>query len=416
MLDPSMEFLSLANQASNMFIKEGTSLNEAIAKIASARELSQMQIQRVVELANHETNERLMKQASDRTFRFDVASLDGVLSKLGVNQPETVKVASHQVATSMRKFINTDAHKETVVKLAEKVLDSAVMSDLRVKHAMNNMVKIGEYFVKHRRNVMSKLAGVREGIRQDLTGLTTYARNHVLNGGSVADLHKFACNYDRSSGHMWDVVFGSVLDGVRKSDPMLKTAKVKPIPKSDEVPYEVVNGNHKLCIALDTLKNKISEEDKLSYRLKLMDTHGPAVVVGIKSLKTCDDVQKHIAEDIEKIAFVCHDEDQFVEKLAGLISSVASGADRSRRLIDDVAGAPGRMATSAISAVSKGVGKIPFVGRPAELALDVASVPFRLASKPGSVLTLAALLGLFGAAKGAGQGVRDAFRPVVYKQ
>lgn len=415
MIDPSMEFLSLANQASNMFIKEGTSLNEAIAKLASARELSQMQIQRVVELANHETNERLMKQASDRTFRFDVASLDGVLSKLGVNQPEVVKCASHEVATAMRKFIDTDARRDMVVKVAEKVLDSEVMSDLRVRHAMNNMVKIGEYFVKHRRNVMSKLAGVREQIRQEINGLTSYARNHVLNGGSVAELHKFACNYDRSSGHMWDVVFGSVLEGVRKSDPMLKVAKVQPIPKNDKVPYEVVNGNHKLCLVLDTLKNKISEEDKLSYRLKLMDTHGPAVVVGIKSLKTCDDVQKHIAEDIEKVAFVCHDEDLFIEKLGGFLDSLASGVDKTRRTVDDVAGLPGRIATNALDAVGRGVGKIPFVGGPAELAANIASIPTRLASKPGSILSLVALLGLFGAARGAGQGVREAFRPVVHR-
>ena len=321
MADSSFEFLSMASQASQAYLQQGIALDDAIAKIASARDLSRVQIQRVVELANHETNEQLMKKAEDKTFRFDVASVDGVLSKLGVTpqaDPGMPKVAGFQIRAAMKSYHDTAADKNFVVKTASAIVeDSATHKQLRVKGAMDNCIKIATYIANARRDIMVKRAGLEVEIREAMQDLTQFAKNNIANGRSIGELHKFACCYDRENGPMWDVVFKSVKDGIVKTAKMngrvdMKVAPLaarEPDPDHRYVTYEVIRGNRNLLIGLDTLKNKCSEEDRLSNRLRLMDTLGPAVICCIKELRTSDDVAKHIAEDIEKSAASANDVD-----------------------------------------------------------------------------------------------------------
>lgn len=333
MPDSSLEFMSLASRASNAFLQGGVPLNDAIAKIAGDKDLSRVQIQRVVELANHETNEQLMKKAEDKTFRFDVASVDGVLSRLGVapkaDSVEMPKVAGFQVRAAMKAYHDKAADLETVKKYAELATDHDSVKQLRVKNAYNDMIKIAARIANERRDIMVKQAGLEVQIRESMLDLTQFAKNNVANGRSIGELHKFACCYDRENGPMWDVVFKSVKDGIvkvakagdgRTDATVAPLAKREPDPDHRKVMYEVVTGNQNLAIGLDTLKNKISEEDRLSKRLRLMDTLGPAVVCCIKQIKTSDDVADHLAKDIEKAAASTLSFDEFVQKVAGIAS------------------------------------------------------------------------------------------------
>ena len=339
MPDSSFEFMSLASRASNAFLQGGVPLNDAIAKIAGEKDLSRVQIQRVVELANHETNEQLMKKAEDKTFRFDVASVDGVLSRLGVapkaDTAEMPKVAGFQVRAAMKSYIDRTGDKEFVSKMASVALDHNSLKQLRVKHAYDNCIKIASYIANERRDIMVKRAGLAVEIREAMQDLTQFAKNNIANGRSIGELHKFACCYDRENGPMWDVVFKSVKDGIikvakagdgRTDATVAPLAKREPDPDHRKVMYEVVRGNQNLAIGLDTLKNKISEEDRLSKRLRLMDTLGPAVVCCIKQIKTSDDVVDHITKDIEKAAEAGISFDDFVDKVAGLARYVAPAA------------------------------------------------------------------------------------------
>lgn len=338
MPDSSFEFMSLASRASNAFLQGGVPLNDAIAKIAGEKDLSRVQIQRVVELANHETNEQLMKKAEDKTFRFDVASVDGVLSRLGVapkaDTAEMPKVAGFQVRAAMKSYIDRTGDKEFVSKMASVALDHNSLKQLRVKHAYDNCIKIASYIANERRDIMVKRAGLAVEIREAMQDLTQFAKNNIANGRSIGELHKFACCYDRENGPMWDVVFKSVKDGIikvakagdgRTDATVAPLAKREPDPDHRKVMYEVVRGNQNLAIGLDTLKNKISEEDRLSKRLRLMDTLGPAVVCCIKELKTSDDVVDHITKDIEKAAALIeaktdkHAVDAQIAKVAGVV-------------------------------------------------------------------------------------------------
>lgn len=329
MTDSALEFISMASQAARAYLQEGVALDDAIAKIASAKDLSRVQIQRVVELANHETNEQLMKQAADKTFRFGVASVDGVLSKLGVGQP-MAKVAAYDVRLAMGSYRDKDAELESIKKFASATLDCESARTARVTRAVAAMNKVAARLRIERSHVLAKLATVHEDIRDAMADLTQVTKNSMSNGRSITDLHKFACCYDRENGPTWDVVFKSVKDGLikaaaSKNGPIDMTvaplARRTPDPNHRTVTYEVVNGGQNLCINLDTLKNKISEDDRLSSRLRLMDTLGPAVMTSIKTLKTSADVAKHIAEEVEKTASRELDVDDFLVKTAGLVTT-----------------------------------------------------------------------------------------------
>lgn len=79
----NLKVADLSRQAADLFHENGGDLNQAVAKVAAMHELTPMQIQRVVESANHEVNQRIYKTATDRRFTFKLASRDAVLALLG---------------------------------------------------------------------------------------------------------------------------------------------------------------------------------------------------------------------------------------------------------------------------------------------------------------------------------------------
>lgn len=360
MSDSATEFMALASRASDAFVRDGISLNEAIAKIASDKDLNQVQIQRVVALANHETHDRLRKTAEDKTFRFDVASVDGVLGHLHP-QDGHQKVAGLKVRLSMRDYVGLEQPTEAFQKLAEANHEHPTRRAIRVRTACNQLDKIAKWFRTHRSTVLSKQAGLHQEIRDEIGSLTRYALNHVAAGQQFSDLHKLACNYDRENGRLWDVVFNNVRDSLIKTaaSPMVAALKRDKMSPSDEVPVEVINGNHRLLIGLDTLRNKISDEDKCAKRLRLMDTLGPAVVESIRKLENSTDVQKYISDEIEKTAELASgDVDAFleaVEKVAGVVGAIGGAIARNKGRV--LKGAAGGLAGLAAFKAAKGAGE-----------------------------------------------------------
>jgi len=354
-MDATARFLSFGVRAGRAHLNEGVALNDAVAKLASAEDLNQLQIQRVVEFANHTVNDALRAKAQDKTFRFDLASTDGVLAKLA----ETPKgVAETDVRRTIRAFVGCENSSASLQKTAGLITEPAERTQVRRLILRDNLEKIAARLKQLQRIELSKLAGVHEALRRGVRELTQYAQDHVFHGGTVADLHKFACCARPNDGHAWDVLFTDVRERLIKqakhdsgapsaAEAYGKFAKQPPIPKSDQVPYTVVNGNHRLLILLDTLRNKISDEDRSSQRLRLMDTHGPAVVVGIKAFDDSRDVRRYIdsdvrplpsSETVEKLASVCltGDVDAVVaelEKVAGLISATKTGLKWGKRAL-----------------------------------------------------------------------------------
>lgn len=328
------ELFAMAKQAVDSACT-GRPLSDAIAKVASDADLNRIQIQRIVEMVNHEMNDRLRKTASDKTFRFDLASVDGVLNAMPHLQ-EMPKVAAHDVVSAIRRHVGSEA-RANVEKIASVTEDSRRVSLLRARDAM---AKLASWHETHLRSYMAKQAGLHFEIGQAIDDLVYFASDHVMSGRSLVDLKKYACSHDPASGRVWDVVFDDVQEKVARrliggknpnraeDEPAPLARRPDPLPRSNELQYEVIDGSHKLLIFLDTLKNKISAEDQLAKHVNLMNTFGPAVTTGIRSLSTVDDVRKHVTEDLEKRASRASNPDHYIadlEKTAGVISSAIGG-------------------------------------------------------------------------------------------
>ncbi len=330
------QLFAIAKQAADAAVAGG-SLSESIAKLAEKADLNQLQIQRVVELTNHAVNERMRKEASDKTFSFQLASTADVLARLP-HLSERPKVAAADIVGAVRGHIGRDSARTDLSKVASAASDSRRVS---ARQAKQDAVKIGGWMESHYRALLVKQAGLHEEIRIGLHDLADYAANHCVSGRALVDLKKFACSYDPTSGRIWDALFDVVHEklaerGVRgradtEPSPLAKRA---PLPRSDTLEYQVINGASRLQVFLDTLKNKISKEDELAQHIRLMDTHGPAVVAGIVALNTTEDVDRYLAEGLGKHAAAAPDRDAFLrdlEKLAGIMGALGGlGAEAAR--------------------------------------------------------------------------------------
>jgi hypothetical protein len=100
---------------------------------------------------------------------------------------------------------------------------------------------------------------------------------------------------------MFKIVFENIKEDMMKLGAPVDKALINDKLEIPDGTLEIINGAHTLSMDLDTLKNKISDEDRLSRKLRLMDTFGDAVVDKIRILKTPEDMDKSILEDTNQL-------------------------------------------------------------------------------------------------------------------
>jgi hypothetical protein len=321
MTDATIEFLALANRAGAAYLEKGVPLEESIAKLAEDNELSRMQIQRVVELANHHVNEALLQKTADKTYRFPVASVDGVLSKIHPTV-KTAGVTAPEVRTAMGSIVGDLSRRGLLEKLAAKITEAPEEAQRRVKDALNAVEKIAARIETYERVEKAKLGGVHEEIRKSLDELTQYTKDHIFSGGSAYDIFKYAHMAHPEDAKTWEVLFHEVGNRLQKM-----AAFETPSPSAHAAYHKLVDsvvdgwnklaaerkfGNglpkvthvktHGILTILDTLKNKISEQDKLAKHINLLGDAGPAVVKLRRHFRSTSDVQKFLDKDLHKLA------------------------------------------------------------------------------------------------------------------
>lgn len=79
----------LAKEASDAFIDQQVVPDQTIARLAADRSFNEDQIHRVVELTNHQINNRMSKSADDQLFTFPVATVGGVKKVMGDSTSKT---------------------------------------------------------------------------------------------------------------------------------------------------------------------------------------------------------------------------------------------------------------------------------------------------------------------------------------
>lgn len=297
-IDP-IRLLDLAKMASDSFLKDGVALNTAIAKLADKMELNPLQIQRVAEDANHRVQGALYKTSEDKTFTFALANPTEIVSIVRGNDGMP-KVAFSQIFEASRADVYPPGK-----DWLDDELSRAKDPDEKVRWSRDArfyMEKIGQHARKFREEFMVKRAEAQETIERTLSKLAQVAKDHVvLNHGKVSDLLKFACVHDPSFSAGWKVIFQGIREDLMKLGAPIEKEMIADqleIPGSEVL---VINGQNPLLIDLDTLKNKISEDDRMSLFIRLLDTFGDAVVNKIRELRTVQDVDQEIMEDIWRL-------------------------------------------------------------------------------------------------------------------
>lgn len=115
---------SMGKQAAAAYLCGGTSLNDAIIKLARQHpSISPHQVQRVVEFANQETFAKLFsdneKYASDKNIEFDVADPSDVLLELNNGaKPQIMTAPPSEYSRDPVKFAHSDAEADLVLTQA----------------------------------------------------------------------------------------------------------------------------------------------------------------------------------------------------------------------------------------------------------------------------------------------------------
>jgi hypothetical protein len=285
-----IRFADFAKMAAEQYVEKAVPLNDTLAKIAEKNNLSPTQIQRVVELTNLDTNERLFKNAGDKTFTFPLASLAGVQAVLHPDQTNTVKTASLMDMFGMPvSEVRRQKVEEGLAKVASSSVVAEPMGELMEKRAEQNAGDI----INELEDATHKAYGV---IREA-------AKNHVLlDGGDLQDLMKYACCAFPKMAKVWLKVFEAVKSDLTKLghpvDKKILAQKVE-IPGGE---WKVINGRHGFQVDLDTFRRKISETDRLSHHLNLLDDAPDPVEVGTNSFTDNMDTEQYLMSEVENLA------------------------------------------------------------------------------------------------------------------
>lgn len=288
-----IQLMSFAKEASDDFVQKGVTLNDAIAKIAERYELNPMQIRRVAEIANHDVQGTLFKKAEDKSFTFELADPAKIIQMI---RGETTKVASFSVVEAA---LTPPRCREEIVKMAAEVVASDPGTVYRqFAEVHDNLEKIGECVRLYKRDLLIKKASLNGEIDGILSEIGSLAKDHIiLNKGRLSDFMKFACQHDPEMSRAWKGIFEYIKGDLMKLGAPVDKALICDNLEIPNGTLEVINGSHQLAIYLDTLKDKISEEDRAAQRIKLMDTFGDAVVDKIKVLRTPEDIDQQVIDD-----------------------------------------------------------------------------------------------------------------------
>jgi len=354
-----LKFADFAKQATRAYAEKGVALNETIAKLADENNLSPMQIQRVVEIANSETNQRLYKTAGDKTFTFELASLEGVRAKLHSSEP-TVKTAQVLDVLFPSKQAKTEKLASSIEKIAAGPARAATdpLMEKRASMAFESLLAEGK-----KRVAKLQLEKIAAEMERDTAynALKDRAKEYViLHHGKMADMYKFACLARPDDQELWKQLFTDMRQDLMKLGQPVDRALVDEKFGDFETPTEVINGNHAMLIELDTFKNKIGEIDRTSGKLALYNDAPDPVAIGVESIVTNEDVRRSLGEEAEKLAAEAPNlsDDELLKRAAKMPFSNAAGRAASWAVQNPWYSIPlGYLAYKGLRDVGKGVGR-----------------------------------------------------------
>lgn len=288
-----VRLLSMAKEAGDAFLKDGKALDETIASMADRSELNLHQISRVVEEANHYVQAELYKSSEDKTFTFDVADAQKIATRIkGKGMPKVALFDVLHAATPRPSANERTAFMQKVASVTSEKLDEAELREVDFY-----LRKLAQHVECFKEEFLIRRAAAQEDFEHRFEKLAQDAKDHIgLNGGSLSDMLKYACLLHPDFSDGYKVLFSGIRDVLEKlGTPVEKELICEGLEVPDGT-LEVINGEHTLAVELDTIRNKISDDDRSARYIRLLDTFGDAVASRIRTLRTVEDMDKSVLE------------------------------------------------------------------------------------------------------------------------
>jgi hypothetical protein len=326
-MNPLM-FTLLGRQAAATYVQTGAPLDGSIAKLAEEHSLNRLQIQRVVEAANHDANDTLRKTAEDKTFTFSLSSLDGVLIELN-REPDGLDVTKLAAMIGAQKQFRG---RDSLEKMAETLPTEAEDApERRHKETDQAMIKISSRIGKYVHGLKSQEIGELEKLSSDLRELVQTAKDYMLMGrGSFGDLRKYAGMAFPDMANGWGVIFDQVESELLKlghpftgalatEKEMSKDTKGRHTPTPGITP-EVINSKSSLFGHLKAIRDRVTVCDRMCDRHRALDNFHGTIRTYQQVIQGNDDVKVEMHKIAQELEVISQSEDELMDliKHAGL--------------------------------------------------------------------------------------------------
>jgi hypothetical protein len=260
-----------ANEAADAYLNGGVPLNDTIQKIASREDLNPEQICRVCETSNQDTFLSLFKGAEDKTFTFPLADPNEVMTS--IREKEASKNYSPTQMTKVERF-QEKAASAHITEIREDVFGTTLQRGW-AKHADMQLIQgiAGEAKAVSDRKLFEASMNFCK-VANDMVALDGYSYQTILNAvaGSRPQMLMKCAQLLKVAARVAGTDFE-----IEHVDDLCKVAAAV---DKDLLPYgltiggmpvEIVNGQHKIIVALDTLVDQTTENERVNQNVTGVD-------------------------------------------------------------------------------------------------------------------------------------------------
>jgi len=266
-----------ATEAADGFLNHKIAMNSTISKIASREGLNREKVARVVEEANKTVFLKMFDKTADKCFNFPLADTDKILKGAAapsrtMGRIEAAPAETPEKFASDRLFENSlvgfggqqgwDVMQKAILA-QELIREKALMATELQKEAEVKFCKIAQEMVQQEdykfEEICTALGSIRPQKIRKIAMLLKVAAVHMEKKFRLPDLEKIA---------------GAAVDPGEHE--IVKTLSAA------NMPVEVINGSHKIVVALDTLIDQTTEAEKAN-----------------KNLTSADDTVKYLRKEIK---------------------------------------------------------------------------------------------------------------------
>lgn len=270
-----------ATEAADGFLNRGVGLNSTIKKIASRENLNREKVARIVEETNKAVFLKMFEKQADKCFTFDVADTDQIIPTSAVKEADVaIAVVRDAPAATMEKsaaaLIQDRAMAGSGVQQAQRYLESSIVAleTLREKEgmALERVMQTEETFCKTAQQMV-----LQEGY--DFPEIfTALAQTRPTQWRKIGMLLKVAA---ATIGKKWKLPETGEIEKLAGAAVDPGEHDIVRTVSAMGMPVEVINGSHKLVVALDTLIDQTTEHERAN-----------------KNLRSADDTVKYLRKEI----------------------------------------------------------------------------------------------------------------------